>query len=80
MYKWRGEMQQIAAERTSYPPAYAKRILEVTGQYDRMLNSPRFLLRSTQATAKLEWQKLRLDFPTLVNSGAGQALNLEQLF
>jgi len=73
MYKWRGEIQQMAAERPSYPPAYAKRVLEVTGQYDRMLNSPRFLLRSTQANAKLEWQKMQLDFPSLANSGAGRA-------
>ncbi|MBI3001605.1 MAG: hypothetical protein HYY46_24590 [Deltaproteobacteria bacterium] len=66
-------MRQIAEERARYPSSYVKTVLEVTGKYNRMMNSPRYLIRSAESEAKLEWQKMQIDFPALANSGAGRA-------
>ncbi len=71
--QWRGEVRQIAEERARYPSSYVKTVLEVTGKYNRMMNSPRYLIRSAESEAKLEWQKMQIDFPALANSGAGRA-------
>jgi len=70
------QVDKIRIERPHLSSAYLKRAIEIVGVYNRMLNSPRMLIRSVQSEADTAIQTLRIDFPQSIGSATDNAFNL----
>lgn len=65
---------QIQQEVGSYSPEYIKRVLDVVGKCDRVISSPRMLAGSAASEARVELQKIRIDFQKYKGNATDRAM------
>ena len=67
-------VSRIRNERDSFDKEFQKRVVDVIGRCDKVLNSPRMLSGSVASEAQTEYQKLRIDYPQFKDSSVNEGL------
>jgi len=65
---------RIRNEKDSYDKEFMKRVIDVIGRCDKVLNSPRMLSGSVASEAQTEYQKLKIDYPQIIDTSVNEGL------